>query len=88
MGLPVGFHWYLVERRGIPLLRPLWGLRSRPLAGLVQAGFDHRLLERSLDVLAYADALTGSIPLLLFRIILKDGTKPSFNIMVDCKGMY
>ena len=34
----------------------------KPLAGLIQAGFDHRLLERSPDVLAYADALPGSNP--------------------------
>ena len=38
------------------------GSRSRPLAGLIQAGFDHRLLERPPDVRAYADALPGSIP--------------------------
>jgi hypothetical protein len=32
-------------------------------------------------------ALTGPIPLLLFRIILKDGMKPSFNIMVERRGI-
>ena len=38
------------------------GSRSRPLAGPIQAGFDHRLLERPPDVRAYAAALPGSIP--------------------------
>jgi len=60
----------MVERRGFPLLR-LKARSSRPLADLIQAGFDHRLLERSPDVLAHADALPGSNPLLLFRQIKK-----------------
>ena len=39
-----------------------FGLQLKFLAGLIQAGFDHRLLERSPDVLAYADAFSGSSP--------------------------
>ena len=52
---------------GIPAASPTdAGSRSRPLAGLIQAGFDHRLLERSPDVLAYADAFSGSSPDLFY----------------------
>ena len=49
-------------------VRDLRCFAAYPLAGLFQAGFDHRLLERSPDVLAYADALPGSNPLLFFRM--------------------
>ena len=61
----------LVERRGIPLLR--LRLALVPLAGLIQAGFDHRLLDSPPDCLAYADALAGPIPLLLIRIAQRTG---------------
>ena len=50
---------------------------SRPLAGLSQAGFDQRLLERSPDVRAYAAALPGSIPIL---IILKQKQTPKMDV--------
>ena len=53
-------------------VRDLRCFAAYPLAGLFQAGFDHRLLERSPDVLAYADALTGSSPF-RFHNEIKDG---------------
>ena len=51
----------LAGAEGLPLLRS-----SRPLAGLTQARFDHRLLDSPPDCLAYADALPGSSPFHLY----------------------
>ena len=70
----------MVERRGFPLLR-LKARSSRPLADLIQAGFDHRLLERSTDVLAHADALSGSNPLLLF--IMKSKRRSNDRLLIS-----
>ena len=52
----------------------------KPLAGLTQACFDHRLLERSQDVLDYADALPGSIPS-LFNFKEKHGYPRGVSVL-------
>ena len=51
----------MVDHQGLPAASPK-GSQRIPLAGLIQAGFEHRLLERSPDVLAYADALRVLAP--------------------------
>ena len=56
-----GSFFMLAGAEGLPLLRS-----SRPLAGLTQARFDHRLLDSPPDCLAYADALPGSSPFHLY----------------------
>ena len=40
----------------------LWAPQLKSLAGLVQAGFDHGLLDSPPDCLAYGHALPGSNP--------------------------
>ena len=62
------------------------GLALKSLAGLIQAGFDHRLLERSLDVLADADALAGSIPLLYVKITIETAIRPSLLLWWSVGG--
>ena len=76
----------MVERSGIPLLRPWRGSRSRPLAGLIQAGFDHRLLERSPDVLAYADAPLVFESRTIVTITQKTPEKGVFCVMAETVG--
>ena len=52
----------LVWITGAPLLRPKGLALQASREPIPQARFDHRLLERSPDVLAYADAFSGSSP--------------------------
>ena len=72
----------LAGAEGLPLLRS-----SRPLAGLTQARFDHRLFESPPDSLINADALPGSSPFFILMIKLKTVHRTVFNFMVRCKGL-
>ena len=81
-GILFSFWWSVGGSRCFALK----GSRSRPLAGLIQAGFDHRLLERSPDVLADADALSGPIPLLFVKITIETVKRPSLLLWWTAKG--
>ena len=52
----------MVRITGAPLLRPKGLALQASREPIPQARFDHRLLERSPDVRAYADAFLGSTP--------------------------
>ncbi len=63
------------------------GLALDRLRGLFHRPLDTLTARESTGLSSDVRALSGPIPLLLFRIILKDGMKPSFNIMVERRGI-
>ena len=63
------------------------GSRSRPLAGLIQAGFEHRLFDSPPDCLIDADARRVRVPYYDYKKEIQIGVKPICISLVRHKGL-
>ena len=73
----------LMEHRGITLC----SAQLKSLASPIQARFDHRLLDRPPDDLAYAGALPGSIPLLFYTAKNETPFRMSRFLLMEHRGI-